>query len=60
MLGLDSGDFWVGPGVFGWFRVVLGGFGWIRMVSGGFMFYQLPKKISGLALGLYPIIKYKN
>ena len=32
MSGLDSGDFKVGSG----------GFGWFRMVSGGFMFYQLP------------------
>ena len=31
MSGLDSGNFWVGSG----------GFGWVRMVSGGFMFYQL-------------------
>ena len=30
---LDSGDFCVGSGGFGWFQVVSGGFGWFRVVS---------------------------
>ena len=30
---LDSGDFWVVLGGFGWFQVVSGGFGWFRVVS---------------------------
>ena len=41
MSGLDSGDFWVGSGGFGWFQVVSGGFGWVRLVSVGFGWFQI-------------------
>ena len=30
---LDSGDFWVASGGFGWFRVGSDGFGWFHVLS---------------------------
>ena len=33
MSGLDSGDFWVVSGGFGWFRVGSDGFGWFQVLS---------------------------
>ena len=38
---LDSGNYWVGSGGFGWFQVVSGGFGWVRVGSDGFGWFHV-------------------
>ena len=44
MSGLDSGDFWVVSGGFGWFRVGSDDFGWFQVVS-GFINYDLKNSV---------------